>query len=237
MKIIFFVICLFLSLKLFATEQFKDSLVYNGKGYLIENQYLFEEILYEYVTENGYYDDNYPSSNLWRGYRAVFEIANNQLRLKDVQIVKDTIDAKGFYIQYFVNVDSETIKPRINSQHFSGVLILADGYLNDEYRFIEKEEYYPNYRVAEFEKGILLKELDFKFEEMDNFRSNQFEKYKSTKFYKKDLKDCVKRREEMIKLYQKENNHAMIELEQNFDCPNYIKSSLFENLKYRKIYF
>lgn len=235
MKKIFFAILLFLSLKSFATEQFKDSLVYNGKGYLIENQYLFQEILYEYVTKNGYYDENYASSNLWRGYRAVFEIANNQLKLKDIQIAKDSTDAEGYYVQYFVNVDSEKIKKEINSKLFTGVLILADGELRNEFRFIDEDEHYPNYKVAEFKKSELLKELDFKFEEIESFRNSQFEKYKNTKFYKKDFKECRKRREESIEIYTQQNLPEMVEHEKNFDCSDFIKSFLFENPSYKII--
>lgn len=234
MKIIFFFVFILFCFKLFATEQIKDSLVYNGKGYLIENQYLFEGILYEYVTENGYYDDNYPISNLWRGYRAVFEIANNQLKLKDLQIVKDSANAEGYHIQYFVNVDSEKIKKRINSQHFSGVLVLADGDLVD-YSFIY-EEYYPNYRIAEFKKSLLTKELYFKYEELEDFKTSQFEEYKDSKFYKKDLKDCKKRRVEMSIIYKEKNLTQMIGYDQNFDCSEFIKSFLFENPKYSIIY-
>lgn len=234
MKKIFFSIFILICLKLFATEQIKDSLVYNGKGYLIENQFLFEDILNEYVTENGFYDDNYASSNLWRGYRAIFEISNNQLKLKDLQIAKDTKDAEGYYIQYFENVDSDKIKKEINSQYFTGVLILADGYLVDLSFF--EEEYYPNYKVAEFKKSTLSKELDFKFEEFESFVSNQFEKYKNTKFYRKDFKECRKRREEMIKIYTEKNSSQMVEYDQNFDCSDFIKSFLFESSSYREIY-
>lgn len=233
MKKIFFFVFILFCFKLFATEQIKDSLIYNGKGYLIENQYLFEEILNKYVTENGFYDDNYTSSNLWRGYRAVFEISNNQLRLKNLQIKKDTTDAEGFYIQYFENVDSEKIKKEINSQHFNGVLILADGYLVD-YSFIY-EEYYSNYRVAEFKKSLLTKELYFKYEELEDFKNSQFEEFKNTKFYRKDFKECSKRRKESIESYAKQNLPEMVEHEKNFDCSNFIKSFLFENPLYKII--
>ena len=76
-------------------------MVYNGKGYLIENQFLFEEDLTQFIDENGFYDFDYPTSSLWRGYRAVFEIVENKIQLKDVGVIEfiNTRIKQGFLLQ------------------------------------------------------------------------------------------------------------------------------------------
>lgn len=83
-------------------------------------------------------------------------------------------------------------------------------------------------------KGYLI-ENQFRFEEMNNFRRNQFEKYQNTKFYRKDFRDCRKRREESIKHFTNTNQSEMVETEKQFDCVNFIKVFLFENPLYTEV--
>lgn len=237
MRVLFSFLSFLSSIYLFATEQIKDSLVYNGKGYLIENQFLFEEELSQFVDENKFYDFDYPTSALWRGYRAVFEVVENKIRLKDIGIIVfyEQKNETGFsFTNYrFESVANEEILKKANLMYFDGVLVLADGYLV-EYSFFY-DDYNPNYKVLEFNKSLITKELDFKFDELDGFKSNQFENYKNTKFYRKDLRKCRKRNKELIKSYKKDNMPEMVQQIKQYKCEESIRRAIFLNPFYTKV--
>lgn len=219
---------------MYATEQIKDSLVYNGKGYLIENQFLFEEELMAYVDEHKLYDYDLPSSAIWRGYRAVFEITAGKIRLKDLGIPEFVKDENGLYWYFkFNSVVNDELIGLINSKYFSGVLVLAEGYLVD-FSFFE-DEYYPDYKVVEFDKNILRKEVDVKYEEMPTFRDNQFSKYRKTKAYKKNYRACTQMHREQFREYTREGLLDLAETIKESGCDDFIKAFLFRNPSYNKI--
>lgn len=74
---------LFSGLKVFATAQFPDKINYNGKEYNLNSNPL--EVYFE-KNPNKRPKSEVRSSALWRGYVATFEIIDNQLFLKDIEI-------------------------------------------------------------------------------------------------------------------------------------------------------
>lgn len=76
------IIC-FISLCSFATIQQKDILIFNGEVYELKNYYLEEyfELFPEKKPKEGII-----SSNLWRGYRAIFVVLDKQIYLVDLEI-------------------------------------------------------------------------------------------------------------------------------------------------------
>ena len=72
--ILTFIVTLFLGINAFATAQYPDKIIYNGKEYDLHSN-----PLEEYFQKN---PDKKPkatmiSTALWRGYVATFEIKNN----------------------------------------------------------------------------------------------------------------------------------------------------------------
>lgn len=232
-KILSVVVFLFFCFYLKATEQIKDSLVYNGQGYYIERQFdfLFENELRQFVEERNKLPEDFFYTALWRRYVAVFEIVNNRLLLKELNaLVHDKNDS----MVYFKNIVTKELQERIKSENFNGVIILADE--SDDYSFFNPDDIYnPNYKVLEFKNSMLKKELDFKYEELDGFRNDQFEKYKTTRFYRKDLRDCKKFKQHLIKIAKKEKDEFGIEQNERIDCVEQKRNSLFDNPHYTQI--
>lgn len=225
---------LLLSQSLLATEQIRDSLVYNGKGYYIEKQFemLFEDELREFVEEKNLLPEDFFYTSLWRRYIAVFEIVDNRLLLKELNaLVHNEKDSTA----HFQNIVTIELQEKIKALEFNGVLILADEI--DDYSFFNPDNIFnPNYKIIEFKKSIVSKELDFQFKEMDGFKNIQFEKYKKTKFYRIDFRNCRKRKKESIKHFIKTNQLEMVKYERTSNCNGFIKAFLFENPHYQTIF-
>jgi len=94
---------LFLSVNstVFGSFQAPDRIIYSGKEYK----------LFGYPLESFFakYPDKRPkveiiSTGLWRGYIATFEIKDNQLFLKDIEIQISTKDEKGNHINSWKSV-------------------------------------------------------------------------------------------------------------------------------------
>ncbi|WP_431137621.1 hypothetical protein [Psychroserpens mesophilus] len=77
------VIIFSISLSSLATIQEKDILIFNGEVFELKNYYLEEyfELFPEKKPKEGII-----SSNLWRGYRAIFVAINEQIYLVDLEI-------------------------------------------------------------------------------------------------------------------------------------------------------
>ncbi|RKE94653.1 hypothetical protein [Ichthyenterobacterium magnum] len=83
MRNLFSIIIFFISLSSFATVQEKDILIFNGEVSELKNYYLEEyfELFPEKKPKEGII-----SSNLWRGYRAIFVALDKQIFLVDLEI-------------------------------------------------------------------------------------------------------------------------------------------------------
>lgn len=87
MKFTILTFILLSSLQSFSTPQTKDVLVYKGKNYNL-NEYYLEAYFKKYPDKKP--KSNIQSSDLWRGYLAIFLVLENQIYLTDLKIrVKD----------------------------------------------------------------------------------------------------------------------------------------------------
>lgn len=222
----------------FATEQQRDSLVYNGKGYYIENRFLFEEILSDFVRKEGIITDDYFYTANWRGYVAVFEITNNKLQLKDL---KSYIFNEKDSLSYLKSVVNDKIKEKINSIKLDDILLITEDDLVYGYKYYNEVDY----EIIEIQSNNVTQNKKFTFSELDKFKDEQFLKFKKTKEFKEELKDCKKFKKEQIKDYSNPNllNHdeefrlRLLDDYRNFDCDDFIKGKMFSQLFdiYRKI--
>lgn len=237
-KFIFLIISFIFCSNAFATEQIKDSLVYNGKGYYIENQFLHEEILSEFVRDEGYITEDYFYTALWRGYIAVWEVENNKLQIKDL---KSFVSNDSDSLYYLKSVINDHIKEKINSILLNEVLIFSD--YDDNY-WDEKTPEESEYFVFGIENNLVTQNLKFNLIELENFKSEQFLKFKKTKTFKEALRDCKKLKKENINLYSnpKLPNHdeefrlRLLKSYKKMNCDEFIKGKMFSLLPSFDIY-
>lgn len=237
-KFIFLIISFIFCSNVSATEQIKDSLVYNGKGYYIENKFLHEEILNQFVIDEGYITDEYFYTALWRGYMAVWEVENNKLQLKDL---KSFVFNENDSLSYLKSVINDNIKEKINSILLNEVLIFSD--YNDNY-WDEKTPEEADYFVFGIENNLVAQSFKFNLIELENFKTEQFLKFKKTKKFKEELKDCKKFRKEQIKHYSKSDQldfnfegldesarkkirNSFIRNYKTMDCNDFVKGQMF----------
>lgn len=182
MKILLTFLCAtFLSLKISATAQFPDKIFYQNTEYA-----LFTNPLESYFNQ---YPDRRPkaaiiSTALWRGYVATFEIKDNQLLLKDIEIqVSDTTKQDSFTTKWksvLTAVFPNETQTKIN--WLTGLLVIPYGKLIN-YVHGSYASTYENYILIEINKGDLIKEKKFDYKEYANFKVRQFQVFKGTKEY------------------------------------------------------
>jgi len=181
---------LFLGLNVFATAQFPDKIIYNGKEYSLHSNPL--EAYFEK------YPDKRPkggimSTALWRGYVATFEVKENQLFLKDIEIeYNDTSSAKGHQFKWR-SVLKEVFPDQkdLKIDWLTGLLVISYGKLIN-YVHMGYGSTYENYILLEIEKGDLRKEKQFKYKEYEKFKERQFHVFKQTDEYQKLKTDLQK---------------------------------------------
>lgn len=187
MKIILLILLSFFSFsKVFATAQYPDKILFNDIEYS-----LLTNPLEKYFEKN---EDKRPkgdimSTALWRGYVAKFEIIQNQLYVKDIEIEiwnkkSDDTEWKSVIDEVFPKTEDRKI------DWFNGILTLPYGELIN-YIHMGYGSTYENYIIIEIEKGKYIKSKDLNFKEYENLKERQFEAYKNSKEYierKKELK-------------------------------------------------
>jgi len=208
-KILFLFIGIVLSINLFGTAQYPDKIIYNGKEYKLHTN-----PLETFFAKN---PDLKPktevmSSALWRGYVATFEIRDNQLYVKDIEIQyfdktdenNSTTKWKSVLKEVFPN------QTDIKVDWISGLIILPEGELV-EYVHMGYGSLYENYILLEMENGKLLKEKKLDYKEYEKYTERQYKEFKKTDEYKnivkelkegsKDMKMTEKEMDDFLKSY------------------------------------
>ncbi len=191
MKIILFLLLIpFFYFQVFATAQQSDRIIYNGKKYA-----LFNNPLEEYFDK---YPDKRPKNDIlstsnWRDYIATFEIRNNSLLLKDIEIeVSDTSSGNENDLKYqsiLNEVFPDTTQIKID--WLTGMLVLPYGKIVN-YVHLGYGSTFNNYILLEIDKGNLKKEIKLNHKEYKKYRQKQFEVFKKTDEYKNLKEDSKK---------------------------------------------
>lgn len=184
------ILTFFLGLKVFATAQYPDKIMYNGKEYSLHSN-----PLEPYFEKN---PDKRPkngimSTALWRGYVATFEVRDNQLFLKDIEIEYQDTTSEENYNYKWRSVINEVF-PDLNVikiDWLTGLLVLPHGKLVN-YVHMGYGSTYKIYILLEIEKGNLKKEMRFKYKDYERFKEKQFQAFKHTEDYKKIKADLQK---------------------------------------------
>lgn len=149
------------------TMQIPDKLHYNGEVY-----YLNQELLRGYFET---FPEKKPESQimttaLWRGYIATFELKDNQLFVKSLEIFEDlSLNTKLV----------DNLFPNKNKFEWYSGLIRIDsdrGYWDDE-------EVNHQFEYLEIFKGDFVQKRSMNFEELNEFKKLQFEYFKTTALY------------------------------------------------------
>ncbi|MBZ4189481.1 hypothetical protein [Niabella beijingensis] len=188
--IILFLPALFISLNLFATAQYPDKILYKEKEYALHSN-----PLEDYFSKH---PDKRPqggiiSTALWRGYVATFEVVDNQLFLKDIEIeLSDTTNKQRFATKW-KSVLNEVFpgQSKIKITWLTGLLVIPHGKLMN-YVHMGYGSTYEKYILLEMNQGDLKKEKNFDHKEYEKFRQRQFNAFRQTEEYKK-LKEQMKK--------------------------------------------
>jgi len=189
---LFLFLALLPTAKSFATAQYPDILIYEGKEFSLHTNPL-EELFSK--NEDKRPKGDVTSTALWRGYVAKFEIKDGWLFAKEVN-VKIVLDreAREYERKYgWKNVIADVFKTEKDKRldWFSGLLILPHGALIN-YVHMGYASTYENYILLEIDKGKLVKEKKLFGEAYSIFKKKQFELFKKTDEYKKQVKELTK---------------------------------------------
>ena len=116
----------FITSSAFATAQYPDKIVYEGKEYELHTNPM-EAYFAKHPDKKP--RNGIVSSALWRGYVATFEFKTNSLVLKDIQIqvLKDTEDRKYDTSWKSVRGDVVPKGEELPVDWFTGILVLPHG--------------------------------------------------------------------------------------------------------------
>lgn len=164
-----------------ATWQIPDVLIYAGKEYSIFDEIL-EPYFKKYPERNPKDEDTSCSAN-WRGYKAIFEVSNGEIVLKD--IFKNACDRSTMSEMKQAVPDGKPLK----IDWYSGVLTSMNGKNPGDSYSIEFLYSFEKYSMFEVDKGRLTAVKHFDNKGFLDFRAEQFEKYKKTEEYRERINE------------------------------------------------
>ena len=178
------------NLTVFGTAQTPDKLIYNGKEYRLHSNPM--ESYFEKFPDKRPKSE-VMSTGLWRGYVATFEVKDDQLYLKDIEIEISTKEKNNEYKYSWKSVLNEVFPSQelIKIDWLTGLLVLPEGKVVN-YVHMGYASTYEHYVLLEFENGNLKGEKQFGYEEYEKFKDKQFQAFKKTDEYRK-LKEDLKK--------------------------------------------
>lgn len=190
--------CLF-SILVFATEQRPDKIIYNGKEYSLNNFIL--EIYFDKYPEKHPIDiglaEDILNTGLWRGYIATYEVVNNELWIKDIQVYnkcKDKMVCLSVIDQVFPKKEDRKIT------WYSGVLELVsedDYILRSPYEFLK----YNKYILLKINKSKVEKNKNVTIQEYIDIKKEYYHQYMKTRKFRREFREKKK--------WYKDNNMDM----------------------------
>lgn len=179
-----------LKLTTFATAQYPDKIVFKGKQFS-----LLTNPLEIYFSKH---PDKRPkggieSTALWRGYVATFEIKDNELVLKDIEIQgMDIANKKGNNTKWTSVLNDVFPNQRVTKiDWLTGLLVLPYGKIIN-YVHMGYGSTYENYVLLEIGNGDFKRAKEFNYLDYQKFKERQFNVFKESEEYKKIKTDLKK---------------------------------------------
>lgn len=188
--LVFFLIFFLCALEIFATAQYPDKIIYNGKEYMLHSNPL-EPYFEKFPGKRP--KSGVMSSALWRGYVATFEIADEKLVLKDIEIQVPKKSGESFETEWKSALS--TVFPgnrKTVIDWFLGLLVIPNGEIVN-YVHMGYGSTYENYILLEIAAGNFIKAKEFDYKEYEKFKEKQFEAFKKTEEYRKIVEELKKR--------------------------------------------
>lgn len=183
MKTVITIVLAFVTLQTFATAQYSDKIIYNGKKYELHANPL--ETYFEKFPDKRPKGGAF-STALWRGYVATFEVVENQLFLNkiEVRVLQPTTGKASEAV--IKNVISEVFpnQDMVKVDWLTGILVLPYGRLMN-YVHMGYGSTYKKYVLLEFNDGNLINEKRFNYKLYEDFKERQFQAFKQTDEYHK----------------------------------------------------
>lgn len=168
-------------LEAYATAQYPDIIIYKGREYKLHSNPM-EAYFKKYPDKRP--DGGITSTALWRGYVATFEVRDDVLFVKDIEIEIPDEDANESFDTKWVSAMDQVFpdQKEVKVDWLTGILVLPYGKMID-YVHMGYGSTFSKYILLEVEKGIVndFKELTAK--EYKWFKQKQFEAFKKTKAY------------------------------------------------------
>lgn len=185
------VVILLGTVNLFATAQYPDKIFYNGKEYALHSNPM-EEYFQKFPDKKP--KSGIISSALWRGYVATFEIADNSLYLKDIDILVSKKTKDNSFETEWKSVLSEVVpdNKKLKIDWFTGLLVLPFGEIVN-YVHMGYGSTYENYILLEIDKGDFKLSKEYDYKGYERFKERQFQAFKKTEEYKKLIEDMKKK--------------------------------------------
>lgn len=232
-RLLFFVVFVFSSIRLFAIAESPERLFYKGKEFSFY-AWPLESYFKKFPTKLP--ESPYRNCNLSRGYLGTYQILEGYLVLKNIEIEVDT-GMQSVLKQIFLK------KKALRIDWFSKLLIIPYG---EDFDYQEEtlESKFSNYLILQFENGKLQKEYDLKRKEFEEFRLQQFMLFKKTKKYEELKADHIERARSKIqyrnsdefkssKFYKEEQESGYVWVDPYSKHPidDYIILDMFDNLE------
>jgi hypothetical protein len=154
---------------LHATQQIPDNIIYKGEQYKL-TRWIQEDLVYGTYLLEPYLDKDKdkwkwlrkaPSTALWRGYIATFEIVDNKLLLKEIERrkkgVHDERESESI-LEEFLSV-AETKDSIFKIDWYNGIMLLSN----------TSSKHDNDHFFLEFRNGILIKESRMNYQEYSTY--------------------------------------------------------------------
>lgn len=179
---------LFLCIRLSATAQIPDILIYKGKEYS-----MFTNPLEIYLDSIG--NRQFPefvgggSTACWRGYQAIWTIKEDTMYLTKIQAChKDEGDVDA---NLSIMFGDKCKNGKVPADWYSGLVILPRGRLK-RYIHMGYGSVYSKYTLIEICKGEMTQELNLNSKEYEEFKTRQFAAFKKTSTYTEMVENLKK---------------------------------------------
>jgi len=214
-SVLIFLIGIF-SMRLFATQQREDKVIYRGKTYFMPT-----------FPMNAYFEihpEKKPSSDvlitsLWRGHVATYEFKENALFLKDIEVPIERKVGVPPYEMTWKSVMSQVVPKgkRLPVDWHSGILVLSHGKFVDDVDGVSGMSY-SKYLLLEVKKGKITGRRRYDLKQFKQFKEQQFQAYKKTDSY----------RQEVAERKQQGDSQAEIDSQLKYFIMNFTSEFLFD---------
>ncbi|MGV0935786.1 hypothetical protein [Empedobacter falsenii] len=146
--------------------------------------------------------------------------------------MKNSNDSNNIKSETVINNDIEKL---IENNSINNVIILSD---TDDY-YEEKSFENGEYFVLEIENSKVTKSFKFNYNQLVQFKRDQFKLFSKTKTAKNFLSECKKDAEKQYQDSLEKGNKELASVYKKYDCKNILETDMFfylnENNIYRKI--